>query len=146
MIFLEYLKILGTENTTGGAATCPQGWRARPPLGALPASWTPRGSPPLIPATTHSFFLPKKSLASSNPSSCSSCCHFDLLVQSSICKIVLGDCSSVCDPSNGVTPRDRCARCPPLIRCCCLVIACVSCIAYHVIMCISFAYMFVSCI
>ena len=28
----------------------------------------------------------------------------------------------------------------------CLVIACVSCIAYHVIMCISFAYMFVSCI
>ena len=35
---------------------------------------------------------------------------------------------------------------PTLIRCCCLVIACVSCIAYHVIMCISFAYMFVSCI
>ena len=28
----------------------------------------------------------------------------------------------------------------------CLVIACMSCIAYHVIMCISFAYMFVSCI
>ena len=45
-----------------------------------------------------------------------------------------------------VTPRDRCARCRPVIRCCCLVIACVSCIAYHVIMCISFAYMFVSCI
>ena len=45
-----------------------------------------------------------------------------------------------------VTPRDRCARCPPVIRCCCLVIACVSCIAYHVIMCISFAYVFVSCI
>ena len=45
-----------------------------------------------------------------------------------------------------VTPRDRCARCPLVIRCCCLVIACVSCIAYHVIMCISFAYMFVSCI
>ena len=43
-------------------------------------------------------------------------------------------------------PRVRCARCLPVIRCCCLVIACVSCIAYHVIMCISFAYMFVSCI
>ena len=43
-------------------------------------------------------------------------------------------------------PRDRCARCRPVIHCCCLVIACVSCIAYHVIMCISFAYMFVSCI
>ena len=45
-----------------------------------------------------------------------------------------------------VTPRDRCARCRPVIHCCCLVIACVSCIAYHIIMCISFAYMFVSCI
>ena len=45
-----------------------------------------------------------------------------------------------------VAPRDRCARCPPVFRCCCFVIACVSCIAYHVIMCISFAYMFVSCI
>ena len=43
-------------------------------------------------------------------------------------------------------PRDRCARCPLVIHCCCLVIACVSCIAYHVIMCIAFAYMFVSCI
>ena len=43
-------------------------------------------------------------------------------------------------------PRDRRARCLAVIRCCCLVIACVSCIAYHVIMCISFAYMFVSCI
>ena len=32
-----------------------------------------------------------------------------------------------------VTPRDRCARCPPVIRCCCLVIACVSCISYHII-------------
>ena len=37
-------------------------------------------------------------------------------------------------------------RCRPVIRCCCVVIACVSCIAYHVIMCISFAYVFVSCI
>ena len=43
-------------------------------------------------------------------------------------------------------PRVRCARCPPVIHCCCLVIACVSCISYHVTMCISFAYVFVSCI
>ena len=28
---------------------------------------------------------------------------------------------------SSVTPRDRCARCPPVIRCCCLVITCVSC-------------------
>ena len=46
----------------------------------------------------------------------------------------------------GVTPRDRCARCLPVIRCCCHVIACVSCISYHVIMGVSFAYMFISCI
>ena len=45
-----------------------------------------------------------------------------------------------------VTPRDQCARCRLVIRCCCRVITCVSCIAYHVIMCISFAYVFVSCI
>ena len=43
-------------------------------------------------------------------------------------------------------PRARCVRCRPVIRCCCLVIACVSCISYHVIMCIAFAYVFVSCI
>ena len=52
-----------------------------------------------------------------------------------------GACGSV-----GVTPRDRCARCPPIIRCCCHAIACMSCIVYHVIKCISFAYMFISCI
>ena len=31
-----------------------------------------------------------------------------------------------------VTPRDRCARCPPVIRCCCLVI---SCVVMHLISC-----------
>ena len=45
-----------------------------------------------------------------------------------------------------VTPRDRCARCLPVICCCCLVFAYVSCISYHVIMCIAFAHVFVSCI
>ena len=36
-----------------------------------------------------------------------------------------------------MTPQDRCARCPLVIRCCCIAIACVSCISYHVIMCIA---------
>ena len=45
-----------------------------------------------------------------------------------------------------MTLRDRCARCLPVIRCYFLVFACMSCISYHVIMCIAFAYMFVSCI
>ena len=30
MIFLEYLRILGTEITVGGASTRPREWRARP--------------------------------------------------------------------------------------------------------------------
>ena len=71
MIFSGIFEISGTENTAGGASTWPRGSRAR-----LPASWAHGGSPPLIPAPTHSFFLPKKLVASSNPSSCSSCCHF----------------------------------------------------------------------
>ena len=38
--------------------------------------------------------------------------------------------------STDVTPRDRCARCFPVIRCCCLVIRlCVA--SFHVIMCIA---------
>ena len=44
--------------------------------GAPPASWGHGGSPPLIPATTHSFFLPQTPLTSSNPSPSSFCCHF----------------------------------------------------------------------
>ena len=60
MIFLEYLRIFGTENTTGGASTCPRGSRARPPLqGAPPTSWAHGGPPPLIHAPTHSLFLLK---------------------------------------------------------------------------------------
>ena len=77
MIFLEYLRISGTENTAGGASTWPRGSRARPPLqGAPPASWAHGGSPPLIPAPTHFFFLPKKSPSSSSTSSSSFCCDF----------------------------------------------------------------------
>ena len=42
----------------------------------------------------------------------------------------------VCAEDDDVTPRIRCARCLPVIRCCCHVIClCVS--FYHVIMCIA---------
>ena len=44
--------------------------------GAPPASWAHGGSPPLIPAPTHLFFLPKKSPSSSSTSSSSFCCDF----------------------------------------------------------------------
>ena len=70
--------------------------------GAPPASWTPRGPPPLILAPTHFVFLQKK-----NPPIAQTrvlahlAAIFDLLAQTSIHKTVLGDCSSVCDSSNG---------------------------------------------
>ena len=34
--FLEYFRISGTEDTAGGAATCPRGWTARPPTLGMP--------------------------------------------------------------------------------------------------------------
>ena len=43
---------------------------------------------------------------------------FDLLVQSSICKTVLGDCSSVCDSSNG--PISFCSSALFIAIFCCL--------------------------
>ena len=87
MFFLEYLRILGTENTAGGASTGPREWRARPPtLGAPPVSWAPGGPPPLMPAPTHSIFFPKNP----HPAQARVLAHFatifDLLAQSSIHK------------------------------------------------------------
>ena len=59
--------------------------------GAPPASWTPRGSPPLILAPTHFVFLQKKSSTSSNPSSSSSCCHFSIsLLKAQFTKLLWG--------------------------------------------------------
>ena len=67
----------------------------------------------------HTLLLPpKKSLASSNPSSSSSCCLFDLLAQSFIHKTALGDCSSVCDSSNG--PISFCSSALFIANFCCL--------------------------
>ena len=85
----------------GGQPPCHEGGgRALPPRRA-PASWAHGGSPPLIPAPTHSFFLPQTRITSSNPSPSSFCCHFDLLAQSTSHKTAWGDCSLVCDSSIG---------------------------------------------
>ena len=58
--------------------------------GAPPASWAHGASPPLIPATTHSLFLPKNN----QPAQARVLAHladiFDLLAQSSIHKTALG--------------------------------------------------------
>ena len=101
---MEYLRILGTENTAGGASTRPRGWRARPPV-----SWAHDSPPPLIPAPTHSIFLPKNP----HPAQGRVLAHFaailDLLAQSSIHKTTLGDCCLVCDSSNGPISFCSCA-------------------------------------
>ena len=96
MIFLEYLRIFGTENTPGGPTTWPRGSRARPPT---------RGSHvgPLY------LFLHPCTSASSRknhpPAQTRVLAHlaaiFDLLAQSATHITIWGDCSSVCDSSNG---------------------------------------------
>ena len=97
MFFLEYLRILGTENTAGGASTWPRGWRARPhPLGTPPVSWAHNGSPPLMPAPTHFIFYPKISPSSSSTSSSSFCYDFrspcsKLHSQNCFGRLLLGD-------------------------------------------------------
>ena len=69
--------------------------------GTPPASWAHDGSPPLIPAPTHFFFLPKNH----QPFQARVLAHFAaifyLLAQSTSHKTALGDCSLVCDSSIG---------------------------------------------
>ena len=117
MIFREYLRIYCAKITTGGAATWPRGWRAHPtPLGAPPASWAHGGPPPLIP--TPVFFLPKNH----HPAQARVLAHFavifDLLAQSTSPKTAWGDCSLVCDSSNG--PISFCSNALFIANFCCI--------------------------
>ena len=102
MIFLEYLRISGTENTSGGASTWPRGSRARPTPWARPLPRGPHVGP------LHLSLHPHTSSASSKnhpPAQTRVLAHlpaiFDILAQSPIHKTALGDCSLVCDSSNG---------------------------------------------
>ena len=62
--------------------------------GAPPASWAPRGPPPLIPAPTHCVFLQKNPPIAQTRVLAHLVAIFDLLAQSSIHKTVLEDCFS----------------------------------------------------
>ena len=120
MIFMEYLRILGTEITAGGASTRPREWRVCPhSLGAPPVSWAHGGPPPLIPAPTHSIFFPKKN---PHPAQARVLAHFaaifDLPAQSCIHKTALGDCCLVCDSSIG--PISFCSSALFIANPCCL--------------------------
>ena len=63
--------------------------------GAPPASWAHGGPPPLIPAPTHSFSLPKNHYTAQARVLARFAAIFDLLAQSSIQKTALGDCCLV---------------------------------------------------
>ena len=96
-----------------GASTWPRGSRARP---------LPRG--PMV-APLHLFLHPHTSSSSQknhHPAQARVLAHFaaifDLLAQSSIHKTALGDCSLVCDSSNG--PISFCSSALLIANFCCL--------------------------
>ena len=96
MIFLEYLRIFGTENTAGGASTWPRGSAGRPlPRGPMVAPLH-LFQPPHTPSSSQKNHLPAQAGVLAHLAS-----SFDLLAESSTHKTALGDCSSVCDSSNG---------------------------------------------
>ena len=116
---MEYLRILGTEITAGGASTRPRGWRARPhPLGAPPVLWAP-GGPLHLCQHPHTSSSTQKN---PHPAQARVLAHFaaifDLLAQSSIHKTALGDCCLVCDSSIG--PISFCSSALFIANFCCI--------------------------
>ena len=96
MIFYRIFEDLWNKEHTRGPTTLPQGWRAGPLT-----LWAPRG--PL-----HLFQHPSTPSSSRKNHSIAQthvlahlAAIFDLLAQSPIHKTALGDCSLVCDSSNG---------------------------------------------
>ena len=110
--FVEYLRISGTKNTSGGATTWPRGSRARP---------LPRGPhvPPHLSLHPHTSSSSRKN---HHTTQIRVLAHFaaifDLLAQSSTHKTALGDCSSACDSSNG--PISFCSSALFIANFCCL--------------------------
>ena len=117
---MEYLRILGTEITAGGASTRPREWRARPPhLGAPPLSCVPLVAPLHLCQHPHTSSSTQKN---PHPAQARVLAHFaaifDLLAQSSIHKTALGDCCLVCDSSIG--PISFCSSALFIANFCCI--------------------------
>ena len=119
MFFLEYLRIFGTENIAGGAGTWPRG------SGACPTSWARPLSRVLLVAPLHLCQHPHTSSSTQkNPHPAQArvlayfAAIFDLLAQSTSHKTALGDCSLVCDSSNG--PISFCSSALFISYFCCL--------------------------
>ena len=115
---MDYLRILGTENTAGGESTRPREWRA-PPYRARPLSRGPLVAPLHLCQHPHT---PSSSQKNPHPAQARVLAHFavifDFLAQDSIHKTALGDCSLVCDSSNG--PISFCSSALFIANPCCL--------------------------
>ena len=110
---MEYLRILGTEITAGGASTRPQEWRAHP------ISRGPLVAPLHLCQHPHTSSSTQKNHhpAQARVLACFAAI-FDLLAQSSIHKTALGDCCLVCDSSIG--PISFCSSALFIANFCCL--------------------------
>ena len=119
MIFCSIFKnIQHWEHTRGGnrLSTRVQGAPYDP--GRAPCLVGPWWPPPLIPAPTHFVFLQKNPPTAQTRVLAHLAAIFDLLAQRSIHKTALGDCSSVCDSSNG--PISFCSSALFSANFCCL--------------------------
>ena len=98
---------------------CPRGWSTRPPLGCAPCLVDPTWVPSTYSCTHTLRIAPEKNHP---PSQTRVLAHlaaiFDLRAQSSIHETALGDCSLVCDSSNG--PIRFCSRALFIANFCCL--------------------------
>ena len=111
---MEYLRILGTEITAGGARTRPREWRARH------LSRGPLVAPLHLCQPPHT---PSSSKKNPHPAQARVLAHFaaifDLLAQSTSHKTAWGDCSLVCDSSIG--PISFCSSALFIANLCCIV-------------------------
>ena len=102
----------------GGLTSGQQGWRARPtPLGAPPALWAPCAPLNLFQHPSTSSSSRKNHPIAQTRVLAHFAAIFDLLAQSSIHKNALGDCSSVCDSSDG--PISVCSSALFIANFCC---------------------------
>ena len=116
---MEYLRILGTEITAGGASTRPREWRV-PPYRARPLSRGPVVAPLHLCQHPHtSSSTQKNPHPAQAPVLARFAAIFDLLAQSSIHKTALGDCCLVCDSSIG--PISFCSSALFIANSCCIV-------------------------
>ena len=102
MIFYRIFENFWHWQHTGGCTSGPQALGARlPPGRTLQACGSHMGPPHLFQHPSTSSSSRKNNTIAQTRVLAHIAAIFDLLAQSSICKTILGDCSSVCDSSFG---------------------------------------------